>query len=162
PRHRADELPEPPRVPPGPQHRHGHRRRQPQPDPRGNLARRAGQLKFIKIGQWYAGSQLRPGRRPGRGADDHVGGPQVHARLGQIAVEGVHDPGEMPFGFAWTDAEPSTLAREVINYQLRTISSSTPDNWSLPLVVCRDGEVMGIQELTGKDFPIVREVGTGS
>jgi RimJ/RimL family protein N-acetyltransferase len=84
------------------------------------------------------------------------------ARLGEIAVEGVHDPAVMPFGAAWTDAEPAALPRNVINYQLRILGSSTPERWSLPLVVCRDGEVMGLQELTGDDFAVVREVGTGS
>jgi RimJ/RimL family protein N-acetyltransferase len=84
------------------------------------------------------------------------------ARLADVAIDGVHDPAVMPFGVAWTDQEPAALGRAVVTYQMGIVARSTPARWSLPFGVFTDGAIIGIQELTGADFALLREVGTGS
>ena len=82
--------------------------------------------------------------------------------LGALAAEGVHDPAAMPFHVPWTDLEPPARARSVLQWQWRQWAELTPQRWSLGLVVSAGGEVLGVQEVSGRDFAVTREVGTGS
>ena len=81
--------------------------------------------------------------------------------LGALAAEGVHDPAAMPFHVPWTDLEPPARARSVLQWQWRQWAELTPQRWSLGLVVSAGGEVLGVQEVSGRDFAVTREVGTG-
>jgi RimJ/RimL family protein N-acetyltransferase/predicted GNAT family acetyltransferase len=80
-------------------------------------------------------------------------------RLFEVAQAGIHDPAEMPFGVAWTDHldEGSFLA----HFRIK-LASTTPDDWSLPLVAFADGEPIGVQEIRGERFAERRSVDTGS
>ncbi|MEU7897015.1 GNAT family protein [Nonomuraea sp. NPDC049152] len=82
--------------------------------------------------------------------------------LGDRAAEGVHEAGFMPFFVPWTDASPDERARATIRYQFHTWSAWTPESWACEFAVFLDGEAIGIQGVTGKDFAITREVQTGS
>lgn len=82
--------------------------------------------------------------------------------LAGLAADGVHDPAEMPFGVPWTDAPPEERARGTIQHHWRTWAEWTPDNWHCNFVAVLNDEVVATQGLHGKDFPILREVGTGS
>ncbi|GAA3224180.1 GNAT family N-acetyltransferase [Actinocorallia longicatena] len=82
--------------------------------------------------------------------------------LADVAVAGIHDPALMPFGFAWTNAEPAELARSVAQFQWRAISQWSPECWSLPLTVFLDGAPIGVQGLDASDFAIKREISSGS
>jgi RimJ/RimL family protein N-acetyltransferase len=82
--------------------------------------------------------------------------------LAGLAASGIHDPAAQPFTFAWTDSEPSTVARRVLQYAWGTWAQWAPEDWSLWLAVVLDGTVIGSQEVSGRDFAICREVGTGS
>jgi RimJ/RimL family protein N-acetyltransferase len=84
------------------------------------------------------------------------------AALAALAESGVHDPAMQPFAVPWTDAEPAVRARSVVQYHWRCLGSWSPEDWTLNLVVVRDGVVVGSQGIGAKDFGIVREVGTGS
>jgi RimJ/RimL family protein N-acetyltransferase len=82
--------------------------------------------------------------------------------LAQLAADGVHDPGWMPFSVPWTDLPPAERARSVMQFHWRTLAGWTPQDWTLQLAVFRDGAVVGTQDLVGRDFAIVRQVSSGS
>ncbi|RRS02239.1 N-acetyltransferase [Glycomyces terrestris] len=82
--------------------------------------------------------------------------------LADQAAGGVHGPDFMPFVVPWTDAEPVERGRATILWQLRAIASSTPENWAMPFVVVHDGQVIGMQEVTAREFKVTREATTGS
>ncbi len=82
--------------------------------------------------------------------------------LAALAFEGVHDPAVQPFMVAWTDAPPAERARSVLQYHWRQWGSWTPEDWTMDLVVSLDGQVVGTQGMTGRNFAVCREVATGS
>ncbi|WP_019631554.1 GNAT family N-acetyltransferase [Actinomadura atramentaria] len=82
--------------------------------------------------------------------------------LAELAAEGVHAPDEMPFLVPWTDAPPAERARSAVTHHWRTLGSWTPDQWTLPFTVFLDGTVVGVQSISGFDFAVTREAGTGS
>lgn len=84
------------------------------------------------------------------------------AALADLAAEGIHDPEMMPFVVPWTDAPPAERAQSVVLHHWRTLGSWATNDWSLNLTVLNDGQVVGMQQIGGKDFNVVREVGTGS
>jgi RimJ/RimL family protein N-acetyltransferase len=79
-----------------------------------------------------------------------------------VARSGVHDPGQMPFVVPWTDLEPPEFERSFLRYYWGSRASWRPEAWSLPLVVTRDGVVLGAQEISANGFTAVRTVQTGS
>jgi RimJ/RimL family protein N-acetyltransferase len=84
------------------------------------------------------------------------------AALAALAEAGVHDPAVQPFGVPWTDVGPAERARSVLQFHWRCLGSWSPQDWTLNLVVVRDGVAVGTQGVSATDFAIVREVGTGS
>ena len=84
------------------------------------------------------------------------------AALAELAGDGVHDPAVMPFTTPWTDLPPAERARSVLQWQWKSWAELTPAGWSLALTVLADGVVVGTQELSAKDFAVLREVETGS
>lgn len=82
--------------------------------------------------------------------------------LAGLAAEGVHDPSVQPFTVAWTDASPADRARSTLQYHWAQWGSWKPSDWTLDLVVDRDGTIVGMQGLSGRDFALRREVSTGS
>jgi RimJ/RimL family protein N-acetyltransferase len=84
------------------------------------------------------------------------------AALANTAIEGVHDPADMPFLVPWTDAEPAARGRSVISYNLGVLASASAENWHLPFCVVYDGTPIGIQDLSAREFGVTREVSSGS
>lgn len=84
------------------------------------------------------------------------------AALADVAIEGVHDPADMPFLVPWTDAEPAARGRSVISYNLGVLASASAAKWNLPFCVVYDGLPVGIQDLSAREFAVTREVSTGS
>ncbi|MGR6915257.1 GNAT family N-acetyltransferase [[Actinomadura] parvosata] len=82
--------------------------------------------------------------------------------LADRAVEGVHDPGSMPFGVPWTDAPAAELPTSVALFHLGVMSRWRPDAWCCNFVVVHEGRVIGSQDVKGTDFAVTREVHTGS
>ncbi|MEU7909704.1 GNAT family N-acetyltransferase [Microbispora bryophytorum] len=82
--------------------------------------------------------------------------------LADRAAEGVHDPGEMPFGEPWTDAPPHERARSTVQIHFRQWGTWSPDHWSCSFVAVWEGQVAGVQEMRARDFAVTREVATGS
>lgn len=65
---------------------------------------------------------------------------------------------EEPFEVGSSDALPATSLR----WWWTQRAEVTPQSWSLALVTRRDGEVVGVQDMSGTDFPQRRTVATGS
>jgi RimJ/RimL family protein N-acetyltransferase len=82
--------------------------------------------------------------------------------LGQLAADGVHDPEAMPFLVPWTRQAPAERARAVVVYHFKTLGDWTPTSWALPFTVFLDGEVVGQQTMSAKNFAVTRECATGS
>ena len=80
----------------------------------------------------------------------------------QIIEDGLHPPGEMPFGIAFTDAP--TAERNVASYQwwMGSRGRWTVDAWTITLAVWERGQPVGFQDVRAERFPIFRTVHTGS
>jgi RimJ/RimL family protein N-acetyltransferase len=89
-------------------------------------------------------------------ADDEL------AALADLAAEGVHDPGRMPFLVPWTDLPPAERARSVVQHHWLRRGNWSPSHWSLNLAVLHGGRVVGLQTLDARDFAVLREVSTAS
>src|SRR6266536_6371276 len=88
--------------------------------------------------------------------------PEELAALADLAAQGLHDPGEMPFIVPWTEQPPAERARSVVQHFWRLLGSWEPTNWELQLAVFLDGEPVGIQDIGATSFAILRETSTGS
>ncbi|MEU1179853.1 GNAT family protein [Streptomyces sp. NPDC005820] len=84
--------------------------------------------------------------------------PQDLDALAALGAEGVHAPGFMPFFSQWTDGDPATVARRVLQRHWKAMADWSPEDWTLYLVVVHDGEVVGSQSLGARDFTVTREV----
>jgi RimJ/RimL family protein N-acetyltransferase len=82
--------------------------------------------------------------------------------LAELALRGIHPVEEMPFLQPWTDQPPDELVRGVVQHQWAARSRLQPTNWSLGFLARCDGQVIGVQDLSARDFAITREVSTGS
>lgn len=80
----------------------------------------------------------------------------------ELARVGVHEPHEMPFGFAWTDQPSPLFERSFMQYHWSTRAGWSPQNWSLDLGVWAEGTLVGTQGIGAKDFALLRTVSTGS
>lgn len=79
-----------------------------------------------------------------------------------VALQGIHDASEMPFGVAWTDLPSPEFERSFLKFLWGTRASWTPEAWRLPLAVFHEGQPIGIQEVWAREFPTLRVVETGS
>jgi len=82
--------------------------------------------------------------------------------LADLAAQGIHDPAVMPFGIAWTDAEPEQLRHNVVQYYWRTRGDLTAAAWDLNLAAIVNDEVVGVAGIHTADFAIRRLFTTGS
>lgn len=82
--------------------------------------------------------------------------------LMRLAAEGIHDPATMPFNEPWTRVESPELERRGLQHHWMVRATLSRDDWRLPLAVCVDGEVLGIQAIGAKQFFVRRTVDTGS
>lgn len=84
------------------------------------------------------------------------------AGLAHTALEGVHDPQEMPFLVPWTDKPPEEMAMGLVQHNWATMAAWTPENWALNMAVVHEGNVVGVQDLRARNFAVARQVSTGS
>jgi RimJ/RimL family protein N-acetyltransferase len=84
------------------------------------------------------------------------------SELADLAAEGMHEPGRMPFLVSWPSLPPRERARALVQRHWQHRAGWSPDAWSLDLAVFADGQVVGEQEISGRDFSVVREVSTFS
>jgi RimJ/RimL family protein N-acetyltransferase len=84
------------------------------------------------------------------------------SELADLAAEGMHAPGRMPFLVSWPSLPPKERARALVQRHWQHLAGWSEDDWSLDLAVFADGRVVGEQEISGRDFSVVREVSTFS
>jgi len=87
---------------------------------------------------------------------------EILPELCDLARRGIHDPGEMPFSFPWTDAPEAELARNTAAYHWRMRAAFRPDDWSLLLAVFHEGRLVGSQGFETSDYLVTRTGETGS
>jgi RimJ/RimL family protein N-acetyltransferase len=92
-------------------------------------------------------------RLPG---DDEIG------ELCAVARAGIHPPGEMPFGVAWSTKPSPRFEREFSQWHWKQRADWTPEAWSLELAVFLEGRPIGSQSLLARQFATLHAVGTGS
>jgi RimJ/RimL family protein N-acetyltransferase len=79
-----------------------------------------------------------------------------------IARNGIHDPSEMPFGFAWTDQPSPSFERSFLQYHWSTRATFSPAKWNLDFGVWAEGQLVGTQGVDAENFAVLRSVSTGS
>ncbi|MFE2751144.1 GNAT family N-acetyltransferase [Actinosynnema sp. NPDC059335] len=84
------------------------------------------------------------------------------AELADLAIDGIHPPDRMPFGVEWTDAPRDRLGNNTFQHHWQLRATLSPRAWQLNFLVRLDGRVVGVQSLNADDFPVLREVGSGS
>ena len=82
--------------------------------------------------------------------------------LVDAVLAGIHDPAEMPFGVPWTDAPREVLIRETVKHQWRQRCSVESGNWTINFAVSLEGCVVGVQDVSARDFALLRTVHSGS
>jgi RimJ/RimL family protein N-acetyltransferase len=82
--------------------------------------------------------------------------------LCRVAKAGIHPPGEMPFGVAWSTRPSPHFEREFVQWHWNQRADWTPEAWSLELTVFLDGRPIGSQTLAARQFATFRSVSTGS
>lgn len=92
-----------------------------------------------------------------RGITDELLGP-----LSDIAVAGIHDNDSMPFYVPWSIAPAEVLPRQFAQYHWSQRAVFSPAGWSLDLAVFWDGELVGVQGMSTKDYLVTRTGETGS
>jgi RimJ/RimL family protein N-acetyltransferase len=78
--------------------------------------------------------------------------------LAERGVEGVHEPGYMPFFSQWTDGDANEVSRRILQRQWNACGTWTQTDWTLYLAVVHDGTVIGSQSIGSKQFTLTREV----
>jgi RimJ/RimL family protein N-acetyltransferase len=84
------------------------------------------------------------------------------AALADLAAEGIHPAGTMPFGVPWTRAQPPWFQRRFLQHHWSMRGSWSPDEWHLNLGTYAGGEPVGAQSIAAQGFALRRVVSTGS
>ena len=84
------------------------------------------------------------------------------SNLADLAAEGMQHPGSRPFLVSWPGLPPKERARALAQRHWRHRADWAADDWSLDLAVFADGQVVGQQEISARDYSVVREVSTFS
>jgi RimJ/RimL family protein N-acetyltransferase len=82
--------------------------------------------------------------------------------LVDLVLGGIHEPARMPFSVPWTDASPSELPARYLRHYWEQRSTTSPQRWSLDLVVRRNSEAIGVQGVSTENFLVTRTGETGS
>lgn len=75
---------------------------------------------------------------------------------------GIHPPERMPFSHPWTDVEPVARRQSALQFWWRSRAEWSPERWNLLMAVFVEGQAIGVQEVFGRQWLELREVGTGS
>ena len=83
-------------------------------------------------------------------------------RLLALAKAGIHEPGTMPFGMAWSTVPSPAFERGFMQHHWRVRGTWSPDQWMLNLMVVWEGDPIGSQSIEATGFAVHRTVHTGS
>lgn len=104
-----------------------------------------------------AGVRVRAGDLELRWIDD-----ELAVDLALLAGKGVHDEEVMPFNYPWSRGTEREVARSVLAFQWAARPRVSAERLVLELGVLVDGEPVGVQGASGTNWPVLREVETGS
>lgn len=82
--------------------------------------------------------------------------------LVELALAGIHAPGEMPFATPWTDDDPQTLPANNVRYYSSVRAGFTPEKFDLLFAVRLGDELVGVQGFSAENFALARTGETGS
>ena len=74
----------------------------------------------------------------------------------------IHDPDFMPFGYPWTLTPAPDMPLSVAQYHWGKRASFSPARWTADFAVFYDGELVGSQGFTTRDYLVTRCGETGS
>lgn len=103
------------------------------------------------------GLELTAGPLVMRGISD-----EILPELCDLAERGIHDAGQMPFYFPWTEAPREQLARNTAAYHWRSRAEFSTEQWGLHLAVFHEGKLVGIQGFETSHYLVTRTGETGS
>ena len=92
-----------------------------------------------------------------RGVTDDLIGP-----LADLAIKGIHDPDFMPFFIPWSLTSADEMPKNMAQYHWGNRARFSPDEWGMDLAVFFEGELVGSQGFSARDFLITRGGETGS
>jgi RimJ/RimL family protein N-acetyltransferase len=92
-----------------------------------------------------------------RGMTDDLLGPAA-----DLAIKGIHDPAFMPFFVPWSIAPAGEMPRNMAQFHWGQRASFSPEKWGMDLAVFFDGQLVGSQGFSTRDFLITRGGETGS
>lgn len=87
---------------------------------------------------------------------------EIVPALCDLALAGIHPADRMPFLHPWTDVPRELLGPNTAQYYWRTRAEFSITSWTLDLAVLVEGEVVGVQGLLARDYPVTRSAETGS
>lgn len=79
-----------------------------------------------------------------------------------LARAGIHPPGEMPFGVAWSTRPSPDFERGFLQHHWGCRGSWSPTSWQLNLAVRLDGTPIGSQTVAADGFAVHRAIDSGS
>jgi RimJ/RimL family protein N-acetyltransferase len=68
----------------------------------------------------------------------------------------------MPFFVPWTVGTPDEVRLRILQYHWEQRAAMTPASWTLEMVVRVDGDIVGCQGISTRDFAVTRTGETGS
>ena len=83
-------------------------------------------------------------------------------RLIAVAKDGIHEPGTMPFGVAWSTIPSPAFERNFMQHHWGMRGSWSPDRWVLNLMAEWEGDPIGSQSIDAVAFAVDRTIHTGS
>jgi RimJ/RimL family protein N-acetyltransferase len=92
-----------------------------------------------------------------QGVTDDLLGP-----LAELAIKGVHDPDFMPFFVPWSIAPAVEMPRNMAQFHWGQRANFSPEQWGMDLAVFHDGQLVGSQGFSTRDFLVTRIGETGS
>ena len=79
-----------------------------------------------------------------------------------LAQSGIHAPTEMPFGFPWTLGSTEEVQLRLLQYHWAQRAAMQPASWTLETTVRFNGDVVGCQSISTRDYLVTRTGETGS
>ena len=92
-----------------------------------------------------------------RGVTDDLLGP-----VADLAIKGIHDPDFMPFFVPWSIAPAEAMPKNMAQFHWGQRASFSVEKWGMDLAVFFDGQLVGSQGFSTRDFLITRVGETGS
>ena len=68
-----------------------------------------------------------------------------------LARQGIHPSGYMPFNTAWTERSEPDFSANYLQHHWRSRAELSPEKWDLNFIVRKDGKVVGSQSIGAEE-----------